>query len=247
MSKVLLLVEGEKKEEELLSHFYRLYEESDAKIKPIKIVSFKTDIYTFYNELEKFAIDEEIDKNSIDLPLFLNDYHGLQGEAQLNSSDFIEKIVVFDFDPQSDGYKTEKLMELMETFSDSTATGKLYLNYPMVESFKDMESLDDKGFMDSTTSLEVLRQKGYKKHVGTRLWLNRVKDINVETGSKLIHLHHQKMDAINQQKFNPESKYLHLCNEQCNKLEDEKLIWIVNTSILHLFDEYGSLIKELEL
>ena len=241
MSKVLLLVEGEKKEVELLSHFYRLYEENDSKIKPIKIVSFKTDIYTFYNELEKFAINEEIDKSSIDLPLFLNDYHGLQGDEQLNSSDFIEKIVVFDYDPQSDGYKTEKLKELMEIFSDSTTVGKLYLNYPMLESYKDMESLDDKGFMRSTTSLEILKQKGYKKHVGTRLWLNRIKDIDIDTGSKLIDLHHQKLDAINQQELSLEDKYTHLCSKQCEKLEDEKLIWVVNTSILHLFDEYGPL------
>jgi hypothetical protein len=241
MSKILLIVEGQKTERELFKHFYRLYNQPN-----VEIVAYRTNIYSFYNRLKRdFAEqDGKIDYDLIDLPLFLNDYLKLGEEKKLNEMDFIEKILVFDFDPQDPNYSPQVLVELMENFSNSTENGKLYINYPMVESFRDIESLDDKAFLNSMVSLKVLQQKvrrmnQYKRDVDARTCIRDIEDIDVEIGSKLMNLHYQKVNTIIENKS--EGKYLHLCRTQCDKLQAESLIWIVNTSILHLLDEYGIL------
>ena len=236
MSKILLLVEGEKLDVELLERFYDLYNKSN-----VELVSYKTNIYRFHKRLKKDFSNEfgEIDYDSIDLPLFLNDYLRPPEEKRLNDSDFIEKILVFDFDPQDPLYSSETLSELIGNFSNSTENGKLYLNYPMVESFRDMKSLDDDEFINSTVDLEILKQKKYKDEVNKKSCIKQIKDIDVEIGSKLMDLHNQKVDMITS--IDSEDKYLNLCKIQCEKLEVENLTWIVNTSTLHLLDEYGSL------
>ena len=244
MSKILLLVEGEKREKQLFDHFYKLYRERNVKIKPVEIVSFNTEIYSFYNELKKLDHNDRIDYGSIDLPLFLNEYHGLKGNKQLNSADYTEKILIFDFDPQDSKYSPNEVVELMENFSDSTTIGKLYLNYPMLESFKDIASLEDANFINTTCSKNMLFKKEYKQHINEQARKNKINNINKisqDTAEKLIDLHRQKLEFITRLSSSASEKYLNLCQEQCRKFNEEDLMWVINTSILHLYDEYGSL------
>ena len=241
MSKILLLVEGEKTEKALLQQFYKLYGESR-----IEIVSYKTNIYAFYNDLKtKYDSGQNgmITYDTIDLTLLLNDHLKLKGSKRYNKNDFEEKILVFDFDPQDRDEGHEKiLIELMTNFSDSIGRGKLYLNYPMVESFKDFTSLEDENFIHSTFPLSMLPKNGYKQHIHQqtlRNKLNHIKKIDKQTGRKLLELHQQKLAFVTKQLSDSKEKYLYLCKRQCEKLKDEKLIWVINTSILHLLDEYG--------
>jgi len=243
MSKILLLVEGEKTEKELFQRLYQLYEEDNLEI---EIISYKTNIYAFYNGLKKrFKTDtEKIEYKAVDLALLLNDHLKLKGVRQYSDSDFIEKILVFDFDPHDSNYSENILIELMENFSNSTDIGKLYLNYPMIESFKDMESLEDENFMSSNFSKSMLVKNGYKQHIhqqSLKNKINRIDKIDKETARKLIDLHQQKLEFITKLSTSTSKKYLHLCQKQCKKLSEEGLIWVINTSILHLFDEYGVL------
>jgi len=251
MSKVLLLVEGKKPDRAIVKHFYQLYNQH----RKIEIVSYETNIYQFYDHLKKYASsDDKIDYEKIDLPLFLAGCHWRPNIQKLAEMDFIETLLVFDLDPQDDKYSPDLLVELMENFSDSMGIGKLYLNYPMVESVIDMKSLDDKAFVSSTVSLDILRKKvgkknKYKHDVDNRSFIGsitqNIKSIDIETGGKLIDLHDKKVTSIIKSDVDIlKDKYLLLCKIQCKKLENEELVWIVNTCILHLFDEYGSLVKE---
>jgi len=162
----------------------------------------------------------------------------------LDDMDFNEHILVFDFEPHDSNYSESILMELMEVFSDSTEHGKLYLNYPTVESFKDIRSLDDEtSFINSTVTLEIVK-RGYKEHVDEKAritQLNHIKKIDKKTGSRLLDLHQQKLTFITKLAKDSNEKYHQLCKKQCEKLKKEKIIWVVNTSILHLLDEYGSM------
>ncbi|MEK4444324.1 hypothetical protein [Niallia sp. FSL K6-0077] len=241
-SKVLLLVEGEKVEKDLFRHFYNLYG-----INNIEIVAYKTHIYAFYNRLKKDYADMEgnIDFEFIDLPLFLNDYLNLDEKDLLNETDFRDIILVFDFDPHDSQFDRQKLEILLENFSDSTGRGKLFLNYPMIESFKDINSLEDEHFKNSTVHIDDLRKRskgtsGYKKMVDSNTCISSIEDIDTDIANALLQIHNNKLYfLLKHLAYEEENKYKLVCTEQCDKLKKENLIWVLNTSLLHMLEEYG--------
>lgn len=243
--KILLIVEGEKAEKELFTHFYHLYD-----IDAVEIVAYKTHIYAFYNRLKKEYSDGEglIDFENIDLPLFMNDYLQLEEDELLNEDDFSDIILIFDFDPQDPQFKPDILIELIENYDESTGKGKLYINYPMLESFMDITSMDDPSFKTSTVELSTLKTKigktnKYKKYVEERTFLNKIEDIDVEIGNQLIKMHKNKFEYLLEQSdveyrdkdFNDRR----ICVFQCHSLKYDELVWVLNTSLLHLYIEYG--------
>jgi len=95
MSKILLLVEGARTEKQLLERFYELYKKSEKEIEPY-ILPYGTHIYDFYKKFKEYFSSEngELNHDSIDMPLFLNDYLKpevnlvLQSHFFMNSSRF---------------------------------------------------------------------------------------------------------------------------------------------------------------
>lgn len=135
----------------------------------------------------------------------------------------------------------------MKNFSNSTEIGKLYINYPMVESFKDICDLDDDSFLTSTVQYEDI-QRGpngknkYKKLVNTRSCIpSDILAIDKVVGKKMIDLHNKKQTTIIGEGISIEEKYSILCEQQCDQLERENKIWIINTSLIHFLDEYGEM------
>ncbi|MDX8044767.1 hypothetical protein SH601_02110 [Gracilibacillus sp. S3-1-1] len=240
--KVLLLVEGEKVEKELFDHLYTLYG-----LKHIEIVSYKTNIYAFYNRLRKDFSDRQgnIDFDSIDLPLFLNDYLKINSDNPLSEVDFSDIILIFDFDPHDPQFHRDSLIELLENFDNSTDKGKLFLNYPMVESYKHVDNLNDDSFLKTTVTLENIKLRhgktsAYKKMVDESSCVGEIKLLDKKTTNSLMELHRKKLNYLTQGlNFNDLNKYRLLCEKQCSKLSSEKLIWVINTSLLHMLDEYG--------
>jgi len=235
--RVLLIVEGADTEVRLFEKFYTLYGKDN-----VDIISFGGgEIFVFYDKLKMYLETDSLYDLHIDFPLFFKDY--TKREFSLNNEDFTDRILVFDFEPHSDKFDSDILIEMMEVFSDSTQKGKLFLNYPMVESFKDMENLDDKDFHKSIRTLEESRD--YKKHVGYKSRNNKISDIRkigVEEGNKLLSIHKEKLDAIiSSDIVDQESQYLDLLQKQCDKIKFEQSIWVLNTGILHLLEEYGPL------
>ena len=54
---------------------------------------------------------------------------------------------------------------MLSIFDNETELGKLYINYPMVEAYYDLESLPDPNYNDKTVSLKGLNGKTYKKKI----------------------------------------------------------------------------------
>lgn len=241
-SKILLLVEGEKVEKDLFQHFYNLYG-----IENVEIVAYKTHIYAFYNRLKNDYANAEgdIDFEFIDLPLFLNDYLKLGEEDILNEADFRDIILIFDFDPHDPQFDKNKLNILLENFSDSTGRGKLFLNYPMIESYKHITSLEEPLFNKTTVHIDDLRQRykgtsGYKQIVESTTCICNIEDIDTSIANTLLKLHNNKLNKLLDNLLDEEeSKYKVFCNVQCEKLDKENLIWVLNTSLLHMLEEYG--------
>ena len=74
-------------------------------------------------------------------------------------------MLIFDLDPQDPKFSAEAILEMSKYFVDSIETGKLYLNYPMVEAFHHMKNIPDPDYDSYITSLDELKSKSYKKRV----------------------------------------------------------------------------------
>lgn len=244
--KVLLMTEGEVVEDKLFKHLYFLYGENN-----VQIIPYKTNIYSFYHRLLKdYNIDGEIDFDSIDIPLFLNEYFKFEGNQLLNEQDFSDVILVFDYDPHDPNYESEKVKVLLKNFNESSDKGKLYINYPMVESFQHINSLEDTEFMSRKVKLNDLikrhkKSSHYKKVVSDISFITEITDIDAETMKKIIEMHHNKLITILQQVEDGssmnEENFMELCDIQCSEVEKNQEMWVVNTSLLHMLHEYGEL------
>ena len=155
--KILLCVEGEKTEEKLLRYLFEIY----GLDLDFTIVPYRTNIHQLYRQMF-----EDQDPASLDLIQVLKERERDPEKRALLDERYTDIFLVFDLDPQDDGYRPDHLAEMLEYFRESTDAGKLYLNYPMAEAFYHLSKIPDPTFLDRCVPLSLLRIKGeYKKLV----------------------------------------------------------------------------------
>lgn len=75
---------------------------------------------------------------------------------EILEQEFSDVFLVFDMDPHDPRFDGDLLCRAMEHFSDSTDNGKLYLNYPMLESYRHLKDHHDPEYLDRTASVDSL-------------------------------------------------------------------------------------------
>lgn len=151
---ILFVFEGDEREPRLYRTLERLY---FPKKNDNIICSFGNNIYDFYNEL--MAYD-----GAGDLVSIMRERLATRGDSTLNgvrSSDISEVFLFFDYDFQNSqlpleeiNHRVEKMLTL---FSDETENGKLYINYPMIESISYTKELPDPDYIHYVVSREQCR------------------------------------------------------------------------------------------
>ena len=154
--KILMLVEGAKTDVRLMKHLLNIYGLDDGH----EIVSYNTNIYTLYRQM--FS---EHDPDAYDLLQVLKAREKDPKKKAIFDQSFSDIIRVFDLDPQDPEFSEEKIREMVAYFRESSDMGKLYLNYPMVESFYHMKTIPDPKYYTYTVSLFDLRTHQYKQQV----------------------------------------------------------------------------------
>lgn len=140
---ILFVFEGERREPNIFKTINSLYfQHKEQSI----VCSFGNNIYRLYKEMKALdgdgdivALMKEILKNKPGNPLTENK----------KASDFSEVYLFFDYDLHDDATnmaieeKNNVLREMLEFFDDETGNGKLYINYPMVESIRYTKEIPD--------------------------------------------------------------------------------------------------------
>jgi hypothetical protein len=155
-SKILLLVEGERRESDLMEQLLDLYGISDTH----QIVPYKANIYMLYDDMFKSA-----DPADFDLLQHLKSREADPNNKWLFDEHYSDIILVFDFEPQDTRYSDDKIRKMASYFTESSDMGKLYINYPMVEAFYHMKSIPDEGYYSYTFSLSESEGKTYRNIV----------------------------------------------------------------------------------
>ncbi|MCM1234811.1 MAG: hypothetical protein NC489_32310 [Ruminococcus flavefaciens] len=134
--KIAIIYEGEKTERNLFDNLNKIFFSKDTELVPVLFPAGEN-IYMIWKQLRA-------DDFQTDIIEVVREYNKTAQEALKGYSrkDFMETYLFFDYDGHNDnlgqGADTHDVLDdMLDTFSDETDLGKLYINYPMVESIRD--------------------------------------------------------------------------------------------------------------
>ena len=173
-SKVLFVVEG-KDEARILADnrhgFLRLFDFD------YEIVVFCNPIYELYQDYKNGVYD--------DLVSYLRYEKGLKIDDNLLSSEAFSAVyLIFDFDSHYQKYSDMEIRDILNTFADETRLGKIYINYPMMQSYRHLKRFPDQDFTTRTAS-----PIGYKELVSNQSELGDLSKYGYDTYIKIAIQH----------------------------------------------------------
>lgn len=159
-TKILLIVEGAVEEIRILgNNTYGLLKLFDS---DYEIVPFCNPIYELYEGYKNGDFD--------DIVQYLRFNKGLDIPKDVLSKNAFSAIyLIFDFDSHYQKYSDEIIKDILDTFDNETNNGKVYINYPMVESFYHLTSIPDKEYNDRVICLQYKNGEEYKKLVNCKM------------------------------------------------------------------------------
>lgn len=245
-SNILIIVEGAKTEPQFFNQLSKVFNQK------FEIYYLGTNIYTLYKRMK------EIDFNG-DLKSILIEIH--PEKREMLSKKFAYTYLIFDCDvhhPKKDDKRSldsivmenfNKLSEMSEYFVDETdpSIGKLYINYPMMESFRDCDEFFDEQY--SSASVAITELSTYKSRVAKR----KICSIHVDqyTRSQFTLLILQNIYKLNKILFNLWDKFSYeeyqnysntktILLKERELVEKNKTLSVINTSLFIITDFYGN-------
>lgn len=151
---ILFVFEGERREPMLYRTLERLYfPRGNDNI----VCSFGNDIYDLCGKMKELGGDGDI----VSLLKELLERRGDRTLHGVRSSDVSQTYLFFDFDfhgRQLDVKEAESMVsDMLGMFDDETGNGRLYINYPMVESIRYVKELPDEDYWRYAVSREECR------------------------------------------------------------------------------------------
>lgn len=151
---ILFVFEGGKAEPKVFESLRKLYLVDEE----VRTVSCEHDLPTLYSYLKKNDYDLfrslPLRENGIEIP------DGVRMDTM-----FSQIFLFFDYDFQNHiGLEkvNEVLTEMLDFFDDETENGKLYINYPMVESLKYTKEMPDAAYNEYVTTRKVCSEHKFK-------------------------------------------------------------------------------------
>lgn len=233
--KILLIVEGESDEVKFLRGLF----ENCFKKAEYKFYSYKTNIHTLAQELYNNYPD--FDDGDIDIRLVLASLESSKDKKEMLMDKYSDIYMVFDFEPQHDHKHFDTVRRMVNYFNDSTNQGQLFINYPMMQSYKHFDCLPCPSFEFCEVTLE--QSKGYKQYVGEiSNFTDLTKYTYVTYFSIAVHQLKKANKMLNGGYTLPsKSEYFdfkatQIFDYQVNLLESSNNISVLNTCIFALVD-----------
>lgn len=252
MARALLIVEGESLEPRFFTQMAQLYGMN------MEIVSLRANIYLLYQKLKEYGFD-------YDVRIALKEL--LKGNATTDILDqtFAYTYLIFDCDAHHNGLLRKgelnkfseeivrenylHLREMIGYFNDETEPerGRLYINYPMMESYRDCNSWDDDTFQYRHVLYEDLLH--YKRSVGMMKMASfRIDKLTGEDLDSILRLQLRKYNWLTANKwdcpsFGEYQKNESACQRQVLDYQmslQQPIMEVINTSVFLPIDYYGS-------
>jgi hypothetical protein len=237
--KILIIVEGEVAEVEVFKRIGELFLDKNTRL---EFFSYKTNIYDLYNKISALN------------PLYVETISALKDMfpedkevSKWNQNSFSEIYLIFDYDLQDHRYKKEKLEEMLKLFSNETEKGKLYINYPMLESYRDHNNFNCNEFIERSFPIKDINSANYKKHIlscgytknlqhFTKRHFKQLCYLNICKGNYVLFVKKEFPEYRCYEKDFLQEKIL---NKIDNHAKEKKEIIVLNTSMTFIVDYFG--------
>lgn len=162
---ILIVTEG-KTEKTLLKRLFKKFD-----LPEVNFVCLNTNLHKLYTEYESY----ECDYSDLDLTAVLRSSNQVKKSDkeklfEKSANDFTDIFLIFDLDPQAGDFCSDEIQTLMDHFSDSSDAGKLFINYPMVESFFHVPlsvlNIEESGTFCKPIQYPLSELSHYKEFVG---------------------------------------------------------------------------------
>ena len=158
-SRNLLIVEGHHEKNKLFWLILRCFPEINIDLDKIWI--YGTNIYQLYDDIVKeYGEQWAKEDDDIDLPFVISKKQC--PENLQYKKDFTNIILVFDYERHDTNFSEEKILEMQRRFADAADMGRLYINYPMLESYQHLCRLPDYEFLERKIPISLRPGKKYK-------------------------------------------------------------------------------------
>lgn len=155
----------------------------------------------------------------------------------------------------------KELLEMIEYFNNETepTRGKLYLNYPMMESFRHCDYPGDPNFVNAQVSIDLLFKKGEYKRVVQKQhpkMASRHPDKFIEEEfvkiawmnvCKLHTLYAKQWKVPSYKSFQQQAEQVGILHQEYNLIVTQKTISVLNTTLFFLLDYFGKPFYESEI
>ena len=247
VANVLLIVEGEKTELRFFNQFAKVYDLN------LDICCLSTNIYLLYKKMKELDFNCDVKDVLKELTPKYKD---------LLSKKFAYTYLIFDCDVQHrEEYEkrnkieeviltnADRLEEMVKYFTDETdpSIGKLYVNYPMMESYRDCNSSFDVDYSDNYVSIDDICH--YKQLVGNKKFASfRIDEYKAEEFESLLRMNVYKLNKIcnNCWGYLSYNDYMNLSNSLKVLTTQRELIYnlrqvaVLNTSLFLIADYFGN-------
>ncbi|MCH5267164.1 MAG: hypothetical protein J1E62_02365 [Lachnospiraceae bacterium] len=156
----LLIVEGKHEKDKLFWLLFQCFPEINISIDDIWV--YGTNIYMLYEDIVKEYGPEWV-KDDIDLPFVISKKQNMS--TLRYKEDFTNIIIVFDYERHDTNFSETKILEMQKYFVDVADMGKLYINYPMLESYQHLRALPDNDYAERKIPVSLKPGKKYKSLV----------------------------------------------------------------------------------
>ncbi|AEB13264.1 hypothetical protein Tresu_0305 [Treponema succinifaciens DSM 2489] len=196
---ILFVFEGENREPTLFKTLEYLY---FSKNKQIRICSYKNNIYDLYKRMNE--TDEPEDIVSILKNKLVADKDNPLKEIR-RRSDFSQIYLFFDYDSHNNkdqNISDSQIQKMLDFFNDESSDyGKLFINYPMVESIRYVKNpLPDNDYFSYTTQINL--GKKFKEKANSESFYKNLDfitfRINLKTLSLKIPEEKERIEKIRQ-------------------------------------------------
>ena len=155
-NRTLLIVEGNHEKQKLFERILTTFPEIN--ISKDNILIYKSNVYNLMSKIvDEYGCDWE--EQDIDLPFLIS-----KGDAvnKYKKRDFSNIFLIFDYERHDPYFSELGIIKMQTYFSNSEDVGKLYINYPMVESYMDLNHFPDAEYINKKVSSKIHNGRIYK-------------------------------------------------------------------------------------
>lgn len=231
--KILFIVEGETDEPDFLNKVReQLFQNYD-----IEYYTYNTSIHDLIDGL---CPDGEFCED-FDLKLTLKSMEKDEEKRKKLEGKYTDVFLIFDMEPHYQKQHYDSIKKMLQFYTDSSGEGKLYINYPMMQSYKHVKTMPDLEFKDKKVTLEEVKR--YKQLVGDESEYQHLSRYDFKILLSLCAHHLMKLNYVLTGKYAIPTveqfesfKYDSLLEHEVKQWKEENRVDVLNTSILWILE-----------